>query len=99
MVRGTAARPLKAIHSVTASEARLAESTVRPADLAQQIAKDNWQAHERYDKLHNAAEERYRKQRTENEEFHHEGGGRFNALIKMMDEWIRKQGRNGEPIN
>jgi hypothetical protein len=95
------------IQSLTVSQARLAESTVRFADLVQQMAQENWQAHERYDKaverhdkLHSDADERYRKQRAENEEFHREVEERFNALIKMMDEWIRNQGRrNGEPIN
>ena len=76
------------IQGLTATQAQLGENLVKLVDLVHQIAQENWQAHERYDEAH-----------TENQEFHREVGERFNALIKMMDEWIRRQGhRNGEPL-
>ena len=40
-------------------------------------------------------EERFQRKREEDEAFHREVDERFNALIKMMDEWIRNQ-RNGK---
>ena len=43
---------------------------------------------------HRRAEEEYRRARQDNEEFHRGVDERFDALIKMMDEWIRKR-RNG----
>jgi outer membrane murein-binding lipoprotein Lpp len=70
---------------LTVAQAQLAENMAKLTDLVHQIAQENWQAHERYDGAH-----------TEYLKFQREVGGRFDALIKMMDEWIRQQGhRNG----
>ena len=64
---------------------------VRQVAEAQQRHEEQFQRHEERFQRH---EEQFQRHREEDEAFHREVDERFNALIKMMDEWIRSQ-RNG----
>ena len=66
-----------------ASHVRLGENLITLTDIVRQVA----EAQQRH-------EEQFQRHRVEDEAFHREVDERFNALIKMMDEWIRNQ-RNG----
>lgn len=69
---------------VEANHVRLGENLITLTDIVRQLA----EAQQRH-------EEQFQRHREEDEAFHREVDERFNALIKMMDEWIRNQ-RNGK---
>ena len=66
-----------------ASHVRLGEKLIALTDIVRQVA----EAQQRH-------EEQFQRHREEDEAFHREVDERFNALSKMMDDWIRSQ-RNG----
>ncbi len=59
---------------------RLEANLITLTDIVRQVA----EAQQRH-------EEQFQRHREEGEAFHREVDERFNALIKMMDEWIRNQ--------
>ena len=73
-----------------ASHVRLGENLIALTDIVRQLA----EAQQRHEEQFQRHEERFQRKREEDEAFHREVDERFNALIKMMDEWIRGQ-RNG----
>ncbi len=66
-----------------ANHVLLGENLIALTDIVRQVA-ESQQRHE----------EQFQRHREEDEAFHRQVDERFNALIKMMDEWIRSQ-RNG----
>ena len=68
---------------------------VRQVAEAQQRHEEQFQRHEeqfqRHQERFQRHEEQFQRHREEGEAFHREVDERFNALIKMMDEWIRSQ--------
>ena len=75
---------------LVASHVRLGENLITLTGAVRQVA----EAQQRHEERFQRHEERFQRHREEDEAFHREVDERFNALIKMMDEWIRSQ-RNG----
>ena len=73
-----------------ASHVRLGEKLIALTDIVRQVA----EAQQRHEEQFQRHEEQFQRHREEDEAFHREVDERFNALIKMMDDWIRSQ-RNG----
>ena len=69
---------------------RLEANLITLTDIVRQVA----EAQQRHEEQFQRHEEQFQRHREEDEAFHREVDERFNALIKMMDEWIRGQ-RNG----
>ena len=69
---------------------RLEANLITLTDIVRQVA----EAQQRHEEQFQRHEEQFQLHREEDEAFHREVDERFNALIKMMDEWIRNQ-RNG----
>ena len=76
---------------VEANHVRLGENLITLTDIVRQVA----EAQQRHEERFQRHEEQFQRKREEDEAFHREVDERFNALIKMMDEWIRNQ-RNGK---
>ena len=74
-----------------ASHVRLAENLITLTDIVRQVA----EAQQRHEEQFQRHEEQFQRRREEDEAFHREVDERFNALIKMMDEWNRSQ-RSGK---
>ena len=73
---------------------RLSSQISNLARIVREIAEENQQAHLRYEEAHRQYEEAHRRF----EELHEENEARFNALIQMMDDWIRERRKNnGSP--
>ncbi len=76
---------------------RLDENLITLTDIVRQVAEAQQRHEEQFqrdEERFQRHEERFQRHREEDEAFHREVDERFNALIKMMDEWIRSQ-RNG----
>ena len=69
---------------------RLEANLITLTDIVRQVA----EAQQRHEEQFQRHEEQFQSHREEDEAFHREVDERFNALIKMMDDWIRSQ-RNG----
>ena len=66
---------------------RLEANLITLTDIVRQVA----EAQQRHEERFQRHEEQFQRHREEGEAFHREVDERFNALIKMMDEWIRSQ--------
>ena len=77
----------KGQQKIEANQVQLAENLIQITDIVREVA----EAQRRNEEDRRRAEEQSRAEHQRFEEFNQETNERFNALVKMMDEWIRER--------
>lgn len=72
-----------------AAQVQIAENLIQITDIVREVA----EAQRRNEEEFRRAEEQNRAEHKSFEESRQETNERFNALVKMMDEWIRERRR------